>query len=117
METHVWIATKRYSPFQQSEERILGLEGETLTVRGEGGTWSSSLSDIELRFPRSMLGAGFELIVGGGKLYFWFYDPFTGRDAMLKGSDQDEATIENATSFFEGRKTAKPWLQALRAAA
>ena len=114
METHVWIATKRYSPFQQSEERILGLEGETLTVRGEGGTWSSSLSDIELRFPRSMLGAGFELIVGGGKLYFWFYDPFTGRDAMLKGSDQDEATIENATSFFEGRKAAKPWLQALR---
>ena len=62
METHVWIATKRYSPFQQSEERILGLEGETLTVRGEGGTWSSSLADIELRFPRSMLGAGFELI-------------------------------------------------------
>jgi len=117
METHVWIATKRYSPFQQSEERILGLEGKTLTVRGEGGTWSSSLSDIELRFPRSMLGAGFELIVGGGKLYFWFYDPFTGRDAMLKVSDQDEATIENATSFFEGRKTAKPWLQALRAAA
>lgn len=117
METHVWIATKRYSPFQQSEERILGLEGETLTVRGEGGTWSSSLSDIELRFPRSMLGSGFELIVGGGKLYFWFYDPFTGRDAMLKGSDQDEATIENATSFFEGRKAAKPWLQALRAAA
>jgi hypothetical protein len=103
METHVWIATKRYSPFQQSEERILGLEGKTLTVRGEGGTWSSSLSDIELRFPRSMLGAGFELIVGGGKLYFWFYDPFTGRDAMLEGSDQDEATIENATSFFEGR--------------
>jgi hypothetical protein len=94
METHVWIATKRYSPFQQSEERILGLEGETLTVRGEGGTWSSSLSEIELRFPRSMLGAGFELIVGGGKLYFWFYDPFTGRDAMLEGSDQDEATIE-----------------------
>lgn len=55
METHVWIATKCYSPFQQSEERILGLEGETLTVRDEGGTWSSSLSDIELRFPRSML--------------------------------------------------------------
>jgi peptide/nickel transport system substrate-binding protein len=25
METHVWIATKRYSPFQQCEERILGL--------------------------------------------------------------------------------------------
>ena len=77
---------ERYSPFQQSEERILGLEGETLTVRGEGGTWSSSLSDIELRFPRSMLGAGFELIVGGGKLYFWSYDPFTGRDAMLKAA-------------------------------
>jgi hypothetical protein len=109
METHVWIATKRYSPFQQSEERILGLEGEMLTVLGEGGTWSSSVSDIELRFPRSMLGAGFELIVGGGKLYFWFYDPLTGRDAMLKGSDQDEATIENANSFFEGRKAAKPW--------
>jgi hypothetical protein len=36
---------------------------------------------------------------------------------MLKGSDQDEATIENAKSFFEGRKVAKPWLQALRAAA
>jgi hypothetical protein len=64
-----------------------------------------------------MLGAGFELIVGGGKLYFWFYDPFTGRDVMLKRSDQDEATIENAKSFFEGRKAAKPGSQALRAVA
>ena len=117
METHVWIATKRYSPFQQAEERILGLEGETLTVRGEGGTWSTSLSEIELRFPRSMLGAGFELIVGGGKLYFWFYDPFAGQNAMLKGSDEDEATMENLKGFFGGRKAAKPWLQALRAAA
>lgn len=116
METHVWIATKRYSPFQQCEERILGLEGETLTVRGEGGTVSMSLSEIELRFPRSMLGAGFELIKGGGKLYFWFYDPFTGRNAMLKG-DEDEATIENAMGFLGGRRAAKPWLQALRAAA
>jgi len=117
METHVWIATKRYSPFQQCEERILGLEGETLTVRGEGGAVSMSLSEIELRFPRSMLGAGFELVMGGGKLYFWFYDPFTGRNAMLKGSDENEATIENAKGFVEGRRAAKPWLQALRAAA
>jgi hypothetical protein len=76
-----------------------------------------SMSEIELRFPRSMLGAGFELIKDGGKLYFWFYDPFTGRDAMLKGSDEDEATIENAKGFMEGRKVAKPWLKTLRAAA
>jgi hypothetical protein len=26
-----------------------------------------------------MLGAGFELIVADGKLYFWFYDPFTAQ--------------------------------------
>jgi hypothetical protein len=117
MEAHVWIATKRYSPFQQCEERILSLEGETITVRGEGGAVSMSLSEVELRFPRSMLGAGFELIVGGGKLYFWFYNPFTGRDAMLKSSDQDEATIENTKGWLDGRRAAKPWLQALRAAA
>ena len=76
-----------------------------------------SLSEIELRFPRSMLGAGFELVMGSGKLYFWFYDPFTGQNAMLKGSDENEATIENAKGFVEGRRAAKPWLQALRAAA
>ena len=57
-----------------------------------------SMSEIELRFPRSMLGAGFELIERGSKLYFWFYDPFKGRDAMLKGSDESEATLEKARS-------------------
>ena len=36
---------------------------------------------------------------------------------MLKGSDEDEATMENLKGFFGGRKAAKPWLQALRAAA
>jgi hypothetical protein len=36
---------------------------------------------------------------------------------MLSGSDEDEATIENAKGFFESRRAAKPWLQALRAAA
>ena len=117
MDANVWIAAKRYSPFQQCEERILSLEGGTLTVRGEGGAVSMSMSEIELRFPRSMLGAGFELIKDGGKLYFWFYDPFTGRDAMLKGSDENEATLENAKGFFGGRRAAKPWLKALRAAA
>jgi hypothetical protein len=117
METNVWIATKRYSPFQQCEERILGLDGETITVRGEGGSVSMSLSEVELRFPRSMLGAGFELLVGAGKLYVWFYDPFTGRNAMLNGSDENEATIENANGFLGARKIAKPWLKALRAAA
>jgi hypothetical protein len=117
METHIWIATKRYSPFQQAEERILGLEGSTLSVRGEGGTWSSSLSEIELRFPRSMLGAGFELVLGDGKLYIWFYDPFAGRDAMLKGADENEVSIESTKGWLQGRKAAKPWLQALRAAA
>jgi hypothetical protein len=117
MEARVWIATKRYSPFQQCAERILGLEGETLTVRGEGGSVSLSLSEIELRFPRSMLGTGFELIVGGSKLYVWFYDPFTGRDTILEGGDQDEANMENALGWWKGRRAAKPWLQALRAAA
>ena len=76
-----------------------------------------SMSEIELRFPRSMLGAGFELItLGGSKRWFWFYNPFTGRDAMLKGSDQDEANFESTMGLFEGRRAAKPWLQALRAA-
>ena len=46
---------------------------------------------------------------------FWFYDPFKGRDAMLEGSDENEANLENAKGFFEGRRAAKPWLQALRA--
>ena len=117
METHVWIATKRYSPFQQASERILILEGSTLTVRGEGGAVSVDLSEIELRFPRSMLGAGFELIQDGGKLYFWFYDPFAGRDAMLQGSDENEVQMESLKGFFGGRRAAKPWMQALRAAA
>jgi hypothetical protein len=36
---------------------------------------------------------------------------------MLKGSDENEATIENAKGFVEGRRVGKPWLQALRAAA
>ena len=35
---------------------------------------------------------------------------------MFKGSDQDEANLENTKGFFEGRRAAKPWLQALRAA-
>jgi hypothetical protein len=117
METKVWIATKRYSPFQQCEERILGLDGDSLWIRGEGGTWTTNVSEVELRFPRSMLGSGFELHVGGGKLYVWFYDVFAGRDAMLAGADQDEASMESTKGFFEGRKAAKPWLQALRAAA
>jgi hypothetical protein len=45
------------------------------------------------------LGAGFELIQGGAKLYFWFHDPFTGRDAMLKGSDENEATIKSTKDW------------------
>jgi hypothetical protein len=117
MEAHVWIATKRYNPFQQCEERILSLERGMITIRGEGGAVTLSLAELELRFPRSMLGAGFELIVGGGKLYFWFYDPFTGRNAMLGGSDENEATIENTKGWLAGRNAAKPWLKALRAAA
>jgi hypothetical protein len=35
---------------------------------------------------------------------------------MLNGSDQDEATIEGTKGWLQGRKAAKPWLQALRAA-
>ena len=63
-----------------------------------------------------MIGTGFVLTAGGTKSYIWFYDPFAGRSTFLESGDADEANLEGAWSWFKGRKSAKPWLRALRAA-
>jgi len=33
---------------------------------------------------------------------------------MLKGSDENEATLEKPKGFFKGRRAAKPWLVGLK---
>jgi len=117
LETHVWLSTKRYSPFQQPLEGTLSFDGHALTFLGdEGQVLETTLSEARLTFPRSMLGQGFELKVRETKLYLWFADPFAGRQAILESGDQDDANVATAKGFFEGRKNAKPWLRALRAA-
>jgi hypothetical protein len=118
MEARVWIGTKgRYNPLQQYERGILSLDGNTLTFRGGGEPVFMNLSEVEFGFPLSMSGTGFVMTVRGMKAYVWFYDPFAGRDTLIKSGDKDEATIEGAKSWFEGRRAAKPWLKTLRSIA
>lgn len=81
------------------------------------GAVSVDAKDAQLAFPRLMTGMGFEMTVGGVRTHVWFSDRFAGRNAMLSGSDQDEANVANAKGWFQGRKAAKPWLKALRAVA
>jgi len=116
LETPVWLAFKRWNPFQQTYQGVLRLEDDMLSFHGPNGeAFRSALADARCKFPRSMSGMGFELTVQGTKLYVWFSDPFAGRTAMLEGGDQDEANMENAKGFFDGRRAAKPWLRTLRA--
>jgi hypothetical protein len=119
MEARVWVGTKgRFNPMQRFEEWTLCLDRETLTFRDRNGlTMSTALSKARLSFPFSMSGAGFVLELRGVRAYVWFYDPFAGRGALLESGDLDEARLEGARSWFQGRRAAKPWLRALRAAA
>ena len=108
---------ERFNPLQQVQAGTLTLEGEILSVELPGGAFSVDAREAQLTFPRLMTGTGFEMTVGSVKANVWFYDPYAGRSALLSGSDQDEANIESAKGWFTGRKTAKPWLKALRAVA
>jgi hypothetical protein len=115
MEARVWIGTKgRFNPFQEFEEGVLSLEGDTLTFRTRHDTVSMGLSEVEFGFPLSMSGAGFVMTVRGIKAHVWFYDPFPGRGTLIEAGDRDEAAQEGAKRWFEGRKAAKPWLRTLR---
>ncbi len=118
VEARVWVGSKgRFNPLQRFEEWTLSLYRDTLTFRDRNGiTMSAALSEVELSFPLSMSGAGFVLVARGAKAYIWFYDPFASRKALLESGDQDGATLEGARSWLQGRRAAKPWLKALRAA-
>jgi hypothetical protein len=116
MEARVWIGTKgRYNPLQEFEEGFLSLDGDALMFRVGGDTVSMSLSEVEFSFPLSMTGAGFVMTARGKKAHVWFYDPFAGRSTLVTSGDLDEARLDGARSWFEGRKAAKPWLKTLRA--
>jgi hypothetical protein len=119
MEARVWVGKKgRFNPLQRFEEWTLSLHRDTLTFRDRNGvTMAAALSEVELSFPLSMTGAGFVLAARGVRAYVWFYDPFAGRSAFLESGDKDAAQLEGAKRWFEGRRAAKPWLKALRAAA
>jgi len=118
MEAKVWVGKKgRFNPLQRFEVWTLRLDRDTLTFRDRNGvTMCARLSDVELSFPLSMSGAGFVLAARGVRAYVWFYDPFAGRSAFLEDGDKDGAQLEGAMSWFQGRRAAKPWLKALRAA-
>jgi hypothetical protein len=118
MKAKVWVGTKgRFNPLQEFEERLLSLDGDTLTFRGGRESFSMELSEVALGFPLSMNGAGFVLTVRGAKFHVWFYDPFAGRSTLLTSGDRDEAMKDGARSWFAGRRAAKPWLKTLRVAA
>ena len=118
MEARVWVGKKgRFNPAQRFEEWTLSLHRDTLTFRDRNGiTMSAALSEMELSFPFSMSGAGFVLAARGVKAYVWFYDPFAGRSSLLESGDRDTATLHGARSWLQGRRVARPWLRALRAA-
>lgn len=115
----MWVGKKgRFNPLQHFEEWTLSLHRETLTFRDRNGvTMCAPLAEVQLAFPFSMSGAGFVLTARGVKAYVWFYDPFAGRSAFLESGDKDGAQFEGARSWLAGRRAAKPWLKALRAAA
>lgn len=119
LEARVWLGTKgRFNPLQEFSEGVLRLDGEALTFRGDQGeTLETTLPEAQLGFPLSMTGAGFELTVRGQKSYVWFYDPFAGRATLLSSGKLNKARLDGGKSWLMGRKAAKPWLKALRAAA
>jgi hypothetical protein len=118
LETRVWLALSRVSPFQRTLNGVLRLDGETLSFEGDGGeAIAMRLADADLSFPRSMIGMGFVWRVHGRKVYVWFSNPFAARETLLEGGDEDEANAESVTGTFAGRKAAGPWLRTLRAAA
>jgi hypothetical protein len=117
LETRVWLALSRVSPFQRTLKGVLRLDGETLSFEGDRGeTIAMRLADAALAFPRSMIGMGFVWKVQGRKLYVWFSDPFSARETLLQGGDEDEANADSVNGVFSGRKAAGPWLRTLRAA-
>jgi hypothetical protein len=117
LETRVWLALSRVSPFQQTLNGVLRLDGETLSFEGDRGeAIAMRLSDANLAFPRSMIGMGFVWKLQGRKVYVWFSNPFAARETLLEGGDEDEANAESVTGTFAGRKAARPWLSTLRAA-
>lgn len=119
MEARVWVGSRgRFNPLQRFEEWTLILDRDTLTFRDRNGlTMSEALSKVRLSFPFTMSGAGFVLEKRGVRAYVWFYDPLAGRSRLLEGGDLGEAQLDGARSWFQGRRAAKPWLRALRAAA
>jgi hypothetical protein len=117
LETRVWLALSRVSPFQRTLNGVLRLDGDTLSFTGDGGeAIAMRLEDAHLSFPRSMIGMGFVWKVQGRKVYVWFSNPFTARETLLEGGDEDEVNAESAEGTFAGRKAARPWLSTLRAA-
>jgi hypothetical protein len=117
LETRVWLALSRVSPFQRTLNGILRLDGGMLSFDGDRGeAIAMRLADAELSFPRSMVGMGFVWKVQGRKVYVWFSNPFTARETLLEGGDQDEANAESVQGTFSGRQAARPWLRTLRAA-
>jgi hypothetical protein len=117
LETRVWLALSRVSPFQRTLNGVLRLDGDTLSFEGDGGeAITTRLADADLSFPRSMIGMGFVWKVRSRRLYVWFSNPFTARDSLLDVGDEDEVNAESVKGTSAGRTAARPWLRTLRAA-
>ena len=51
LETPVWLAFKRWNPFQQTYQGVLRLEGDMLSFRGEvGEAFRTSVADAGFPF-------------------------------------------------------------------
>jgi hypothetical protein len=117
MEAQVWIGTKGlFDPFQSFERGVLTLAGETLTLRSGDDAVTAPLSEIDLAFPLPMMAGGFAMTVDGVRTYVWFYDPFTGRNTLLRRFSLRRAQLAGAGAWLTGLRAARPWLKTLRAA-
>jgi hypothetical protein len=100
LETRVWLTASRYKPLQPTCPGTLSLDGDALTFGGDRGEkLATTLSEARLDFPRSMVGMGFVLTVGGTKSYVWFSDPFAGRTTVLEGATRTRPTLQTPRAF------------------